>query len=80
MPDLPDATEEKVTAVLTEVSDGALVTKWLTIAETIDAESGQPQLEVMRSEAMSLWDMVGFLEYELAFIRRRIEFPRDGDA
>ena len=71
MTDVGDRIEEALNADVA----GALVTKWVVIAETIDGESGEPTLEMFHSEHCALWDAIGFARYYAAFCERRIEVP-----
>lgn len=55
--------ETDLAEAITKQADGALVTKFLVIAETINGETGEPQLEWFASSSMAVWDKVGFLQY-----------------
>jgi hypothetical protein len=55
--------EKDLGEAIVEAAEGALVTKFLVIAETINGETGEPQLEWFASSAMAVWDKIGFLRY-----------------
>ena len=70
---------EKIEAALVQEMAGALVTKWIVLAETIDPNTGDVQMEMYRSERTALWDSIGFARYYLAFCEKRIEPPPPED-
>ena len=64
------ALEEAITAAV----DGTLVVKWMVLTETVDAE-GETAFEGITSESMSLWDQLGFLEFQRRFKEQMVEPP-----
>lgn len=74
----PEEEQQKLKDAITETADGVLVTKFLVIAETIDSEGGEKQLELMYSDEMAAWDRAGFLRYALSvFDAQRVLIEAD---
>lgn len=64
MPGLPAMTNEQDRAVRDAIADYAgspIVTRYVVIAETVDPDSGEPQLGSFGSPDLSPWDAIGMV-------------------
>lgn len=53
-------------------NENAMVVKWMTQVEIIDSD-GEPSMWTLESPGMSVWDMLGILEYMKIDIAGKIE-------
>ena len=64
--------EQELGDAVAKAVDGALVTRFVVIAETIDGNDGDPQIEWMASAQMTPWSILGVVSYVKATYEGRI--------
>ena len=69
---MSDERARKFEEALIEALEGVLITKYVIIAETIDAQ-GVKTLETATSEDLPIWDEMGMLRFHLTIRDKSVE-------
>lgn len=63
---LTDAQDAALRTAISEITHGAMVTRYVVVAETIDPDNGEQLLEDIAPENQPLWDCLGLLDFYAA--------------
>lgn len=63
---LTDAEDAALRDVISQMAHGAMVTKYVIVAETVDPASGEPLIEDLSPDAQPVWDSFGLLDFTLS--------------
>ena len=69
---LTDAEDAALRDVISQMAHGAMVTKYVIVAETVDPASGEPLIEDLSPDAQPVWDSIGLLDFVLTTWRAAI--------
>ena len=69
---LTDAEDTALRDAIGKVAHGAIVTRYVIVAETIDADTGEPVIEDITPNTQPIWDSVGILDFVLTTWRASI--------
>ena len=77
---LTDAEDTALRDAIGKVAHGAIVTRYVIAAETIDADTGEYVLDDIAPDTQPIWDSVGLLDFVLTTWRASIARDvTDGD-
>lgn len=71
---LTDAEDAALRDVISQMTHGAMVTKYVIVAETVDPASGEPLIEDLSPDAQPVWDSFGLLDFTLSSWRYGVAF------
>lgn len=60
---LTETQDAALRAAISEVTFGAMVTRYVVVAETIDPDNGERLLEDIAPEGQPLWDCIGLTDF-----------------
>ena len=69
---LTDAEDTALRDAIGKVAHGSIVTRYVIVAETIDADTGEHVLEDIAPNPQPIWDSVGLLDFVLTTWRASI--------